>query len=263
MSSGNSTGERDPFAPPPADAPDRPWQPRAPQPPTGGTDPRSTPPSPHAGEGDRPDDGNGPGGRPPVPPPHPWSPGWQGRPPGGPYPPSGPQQRYDPTDPVQRRARYALLSGMWGLFFMIFNLPYVGLLLGALAVYWGISALRGTPKAPAAAGADQRPGAGSAGSFAGSTSLPPAPPPTGRQPAPLPPPGWAAPRQARPQLPAALGGLVTGGVALVMVAASWGLQLAYKDYYDCVSDALTQKAQHSCSKLIPDWLQKADNVNNG
>lgn len=254
MSSGNSTGERDPFAPPPADAPDRPWQPRAPQPPAGGPGdgPGQNPP-PH-GEGDRPGNGTPPGGRPPVPPPHPWSPGWQGRPPGGPmgpYPPSGPQQRYDPSDPVQRRARYALLAGMWGLFFMIFSLPYVGLLLGALAIYWGISALRGTPRDQSATA--------EAGSSAPSPAGRPAPPPTGR-PVPLPPPGWPGPRPARPQVPAALGGLITGVVALAIVAASWGVQLAYKNYYDCVSDALTQKAQHSCVKLIPDWLQRWNGV---
>ncbi|AXI77954.1 hypothetical protein [Peterkaempfera bronchialis] len=250
MSSGNSTGERDPFAPPPADAPDRPWQPRAPQPPAGGPQGTQSP-----GDGGRPDDGS-PQGRPPVPPPHPWSPGWQGRPPGSPYPPGGPQQRYDPTDPVQRRARYALLAGMWGLFFMIFSLPYVGLLLGALALYWGISALRGTAKDPAAAAGQSEPQQQQQQRI-GQTAPPP---PAGQRPVPLPPPGWAHSRPPRPQVPAALGGLVTGGVALAMVAASWAVQLTHKDYYDCVSDALTQKAEHSCSTLIPDWLQKYNGV---
>jgi hypothetical protein len=50
--------------------------------------------------------------------------------------------RWDPTDPAQRRARYALLSGMWAFFFVLFGWSYVALLLGALALYWGISALR-------------------------------------------------------------------------------------------------------------------------
>jgi ABC-type Fe3+ transport system permease subunit len=50
--------------------------------------------------------------------------------------------RWDPTDPSQRRARYALLCGMWAFFFALFSWPYVALLLGALALYWGISALR-------------------------------------------------------------------------------------------------------------------------
>ena len=59
-------------------------------------------------------------------------PGGQGGPEGG---PGG--LRWDPTDPAQRRARYALLSGMWAFFFALFNLPEIALLLGALAVYWG------------------------------------------------------------------------------------------------------------------------------
>jgi hypothetical protein len=246
MSSGNSTGERDPFAPPPADAPDRPWQPRAPQPPVGFPEGAE----PHQGGsetgGSRPEDG-------PQPPPHSWGSGrqgWQSGGPSGPWPPAGgPQRRFDPSDPVQRRARYALLSGMWGLFFVIFRTPYLALLLGALALYWGISALRGTPKEPAAPG-QQPPGDQ-------------APPPVGQRPVPLPPPGWAMQRPTRPQVPAALGGLVAGGIALAIVASSWALQLTYKSYYDCVSDALTQKAQQGCSTLLPDWMQKLNGIEGG
>ncbi|MFF4649485.1 hypothetical protein [Streptomyces sp. NPDC001380] len=254
MSSGNSTGERDPFAPPPADAPDRPWQPRTPPPPAGGGTGADGPGGSEGGRpgegGDRPD---GPPGRPPVPPPHPWSPGWQGRP-GGPYPSGGPQQRYDPTDPVQRRARYALLCGMWGMFFMLFDIPYLGLLLGALAVYWGVSALRGTPRDAAAAAAGTGPDGAAPGAAAPG---PAAPPPAGQQPAPLPPPGWAAVRPPRPQVPAAVGGLVTGGVALALVASSWAVHLVYKDYYDCMADALTHRAEQSCSTLAPAWVHGA------
>lgn len=60
--------------------------------------------------------------------------------------------RWDPTDPVQRRARYSLLSGMWAFFFAIFDFPEIALLLGALATYWSISALRAKPKEPSATG---------------------------------------------------------------------------------------------------------------
>ncbi|MPY44237.1 hypothetical protein FNH04_31330, partial [Streptomyces phyllanthi] len=128
-----------PFAPPPEGAPDRPWQPRRP---TGGQ-----------GQGT---DGDGQNGD------SPWGSQWSdrqpGRAPGGgfgerPRPsgggqggpeggPGGSGLRWDPTDPAQRRARFALLGGMWAFFFSLFSWPYVALLLGALALYWGISALR-------------------------------------------------------------------------------------------------------------------------
>ncbi|MFE2276051.1 hypothetical protein ACFXAE_02000 [Streptomyces sp. NPDC059454] len=191
-----------PFAPPPEGTPDRPWQPR----------------HPSGGEG---------GGR------SPWGRNWSdrqpGRSPGGfgerPRSPEGqgggpqkPGTRWDPTDPAQRRARYALLSGMWAFFFGLFSWPYVALLLGALALYWGISALRAKPRA-------QDPDA-------------PAPEPKGR-----------------PQTTAAVSGLVTGSLALALVAASFTAQLVYSDYYTCTNDALTQEARQSCSDLLPEQLR--------
>jgi len=45
---------------------------------------------------------------------------------------------------------------MWAFFFVLFDFPEIALLLGALAVYWSISALRAKPKdasAPGTAGA--------------------------------------------------------------------------------------------------------------
>ncbi|MEU9720007.1 hypothetical protein [Streptomyces sp. NPDC047976] len=169
-----------PFAAPPEDRPDQPWQPRQPQ---------------------RPQDGGGSGG-----------------PGGGPGDPGeGGPARWDPMDPVQRRARYALLSGMWGFFFGIFGIPSVGLLLGALAMYWGISALRGRPAT------DADPG--------GLTALGPA---------------------ARPQRAAAVSGLVTATLALMLAAGSYALQLAYKDFYVCRDDALTRTAELKCNTLLPD-----------
>ncbi|MEY7981728.1 hypothetical protein AB8O53_36165, partial [Streptomyces pilosus] len=62
--------------------------------------------------------------------------------------PQTPGPRWDPTDPAQRRARYALLSGMWAFFFALFNWPYVALLLGSLALYWAISARPPPPRPP-------------------------------------------------------------------------------------------------------------------
>jgi ABC-type Fe3+ transport system permease subunit len=126
--------------------------------------------------------------------------------------------RWDPRDPVQRRARYALLSGMWAIFFVLFGWPYVALLLGALALYWGISALRAKPR----------------------TTDPDTP---------------AAAATGRPQTTAAVGGLVTAALALVLVASSFTVQFVYRDYYTCVGDALTHEAKQSCQKLLPQELR--------
>jgi hypothetical protein len=125
--------------------------------------------------------------------------------------------RWDPTDPVQRRARYALLSGMWAFFFALFSWTYVALLLGALALYWGISSLRAKPR-----GHD-----------------PNTPAPTGR-----------------PQVTAAISGLVTASLALVVVAVLFAAQLVYRDYYACVHDSLTNQAKQSCDQHLPPELRK-------
>ncbi|WP_405862947.1 hypothetical protein OG407_31385 [Streptomyces sp. NBC_01515] len=206
-----------PFAPPPEGTPDRPWQPRRPE----------------AGEdGDAP---QGDGGH------SPWGSQWSDRQPGrssgnfgdrpgGPTGQSGPEgpgnggpgqggMRWDPTDPAQRRARYALLSGMWAFFFALFSWPYVALLLGALALYWGGSALRAKSPTP--------------------DPDTPAVPET----------------QARPQTTAAISGLVTASLAIALVAAMFVAQLAYKDYYTCANDALTNEAKQSCNQLLPKELR--------
>ncbi|MFI8785966.1 hypothetical protein [Streptomyces sp. NPDC055105] len=209
-----------PFAPPPEGSPDRPWQPRRPE---GGQDGRGDGSggdrNPWGGQwsdrqpgraqgggfGDRPGQGGGPGGQ------------------GGPEGPQGPGSgmRWDPADPAQRRARYALLSGMWGFFFALFSWPYVALLLGALALYWGISALRAKPRKP----------------------NPDAPAPTGPA------------TGSRPQTTAAVSGLVTGSLALALVAATFTAQLVYSDYYTCVNDALTSASQKACNDKLPKELR--------
>ncbi|BFV58871.1 hypothetical protein KCMC57_up39750 [Kitasatospora sp. CMC57] len=245
MSSGDNTGERNPFAPPPADAPDRPWQPRAPQQPngssggsgdSGGSDGSGHPGDPAEGSSEQ-------DGRPQVPPPHPWSPGYQGG--WSPQqPPAAP--KFDPNDPVQRRSRYALSAGMGGLFCVVLGIPYVALLLGALAAYWGISALRPPRSKSASASA-----AGSAaGSAEGATAQP------GQQHGP-----GHGPQPVRPQTPAAIGGLVTGGVTILFVLASLGVTLYYQDYVSCVSEALTSQARDSCDNLAPDFLVNLYNQN--
>jgi len=207
-----------PFAPPPEGTPDRPWQPRRPE--------------GHEDDGDAPQGDGGPS---------PWGSQWSdqqpgrssgnfGDRPGGPTGQGGPEgsgtggpgqggTRWDPTDPAQRRARYALLSGMWAFFFALFSWPYVALLLGSLALYWGGSALRAKPR----------------------TGDPDTP---------------AVPEsQARPQTTAAISGLVTASLAIALVAAMFVAQLAYKDYYTCANDALTNEAKQSCNQLLPKELR--------
>ncbi|MEZ0065386.1 hypothetical protein ABIA32_001382 [Streptacidiphilus sp. MAP12-20] len=252
----NRTGSqaRDPFAPPPAGTPDRPWQPRGPiahqqqphaQPPAqggapeGGDEPRDAAPdgSARPDGAAAPEDATPPSrGRAQVPPPHPWSPGYQGQQPPMPrfpYPPQNSGPRFDPTDPVQRRARYAMLSGMWGFLFLILGIPYLTLLLGALALYWGISALRGEAKTPTPAV---------------NAGLPPMP--HG--------PGYYPTAPAKPQAPAAIGGLIAGAVGLALVGAVFGVQLYYKSYYDCQANALTKAAYNTCATSVtptpPAWL---------
>ncbi|WP_327067312.1 hypothetical protein OG500_15765 [Kitasatospora sp. NBC_01250] len=240
MSSGKNSDERNPFAPPPQDAPDQPWRPRLPQGRSGGTS-----------EG-APEDGERPAaegrpGRPPVPPPHPWSPNWQGGGgPGWPDRPQAPQQpRFDPNDPRHRRSRYALMSGMASLFCGLDSFMAFALLFGALALYWGISALRGggQPSTPAT-GADR------------------APEPTAADPRTAPPLGWPYAQRSRPQVPAALGGLITGGVAVALVLGSFALQVVYRPYYTCLNDALTSVGTQSCSNLAPHWLVTMDDPQN-
>ncbi|MGW6056643.1 hypothetical protein [Streptomyces sp. NPDC055189] len=217
--SGNS-GKKDdnPFAPPPEGTPDQPWRPRP----------------GNGGDGSN-DQGSSP-----------WGSQWSDRQPGrsqgggfgerpgqqGPDGPSGSGSgsgagsgmRWDPTDPAQRRARYALLSGMWAFFFALFGWRYVALLLGALALNWGISSLRSKPKQPDPTA------------------------PAAQQPA-------ADPTSARPQRTAAISGLVTASLALAMVAATFAAQLVYRDYYTCVSDSLTSQSKQECSDLLPKQLR--------
>ncbi|MET7286063.1 hypothetical protein [Streptomyces sp. NPDC005573] len=197
-------GQQDdnPFAPPPEGTPDRPWQPRHPE----------------GSQGS----GSSWGGQ--------WSDRQPGRAPGnfGERPGGGPEgqggrsgMRWDPADPAQRRARYALLSGMWAIFFVLLGWPYVSLLLGALALYWGVSALRAKSR--------------------------PAEDPD--RPAPAAPPG------PRPQTMSAIGGLVSGALALVLVGGVFSVQVAYRDYYTCVNDALTRESKQSCDQMLPRELR--------
>ncbi|MFE9485535.1 hypothetical protein ACFYNF_03625 [Streptomyces sp. NPDC006641] len=249
----SSSGQSDdnPFAAPPENRPDQPWQPRRPAD-TGNENGRGE------GEGDGSSEGGSSGDR-PV-----WGGQWSSKQPGrqsggfggrpggqgGPNGQGGPEggpggMRWDPTDPAQRRARYALLSGMWAFFFALFDFPEIALLLGALAVYWAISALRSKPKSATATGAAAAGSAPAAGAAA-----------SGRAPAPGAVPGApAAPVGGRQQTTAAVSGLVTALLALSIVATTFTVQLVYRDYYTCVNDALTKTGQLSCNDQLPKPLE--------
>ncbi|MER6102470.1 hypothetical protein ABT115_09085 [Streptomyces sp. NPDC001832] len=268
--SSGSAGPADgnPFAAPPEDRPDQPWQPRHPSNAGSGNE--------NGGRGDG--DGSSQGGsgdERPV-----WGSQWSSRQPGrqsggfggrpggqggGPDGQGGPAGspgglRWDPTDPAQRRARYALLSGMWAFFFALFNFPELGLLLGALAVYWSISALRAKPKeASAPGGAAGAPRSATAsgtpivGPLQGSGS--------GRIPAST-PGAPAAPGYGRQQTTAAVSGLLMALLALSIVAMTFTVQLVYRDYYTCVNDALTKSGQMACNDLLPKPLEPFFGVKN-
>ncbi|MDI3405480.1 hypothetical protein [Streptomyces cavernicola] len=225
---GNPGTADNPFAPPPEGAPDRPWQPRQ----QGDGDKRgdrdggsrwsSRQPGRSSGPfGQRPGEGEGQGG--------------------GPGGPGG--LRWDPTDPVQRRARYALLAGMWGFFFALFSWTYLGLLLGALALYWGISSLRA--KAGAEPGGTAK---ADVDAITGRAPREPAEPQAAGRPQ-----GQQGPGQpgARPQKTAAVTGIVVGALALAVVAATFTVQTVYREYYTCVNDALTTTAAKNCGDLLP------------
>ncbi|MEU3396335.1 hypothetical protein [Streptomyces filamentosus] len=247
-----STNDNNPFAPPPEGKPDQPWQPRRPEGsdgpegpegssgPSGSSDPSGSseggsgdPSSPVTGSADgrwsprqpgRSSDGFGRG---------PERQGGQGGGQGG----SGPERpglRWDPTDPAQRRARYAVLGGMWAFFFAIFDIPELALLLGALALYWAVSSLRAKPKAPAEVSPESQ---------------------TASQPSGRPSTAPGAPSPARSMRTAAISGLVASVVALLIVGFGFTMQLVYKDFYECRDDALTHAGELACNDLLPKPLR--------
>ncbi|MFJ8658007.1 hypothetical protein [Streptomyces sp. NPDC093795] len=236
-----STDDNNPFAPPPEGRPDQPWQPRRPE----GSDDEASgaPGSPGPSDGrwsprqpGRSDDGfgRGPerqgGGR---------GDGPEGGPgQGGPGPSGGQGPRWDPKDPAQRRARYAILAGMWAFFFAIFEIPELALLLGALGLYWAISSLRTKPKPTTDLSPTSQPAPA------------PASQPSGR------PSGQGATAAPlRSMRTAAISGLVAASVALMIVAVGFTMQLVYSDFYECRDDALTHAGELACNDLLPKPLR--------
>ena len=257
--SDNPSGEDNPFAPPPEDRPDQPWQPRRPH--RGGEQGESDGEGNGQGSGDEGRSGSENGQSP-------WSSQWSSRQPGrgsgGFGSPTGGgsdgdgrggQQRglrWDPTDRYQRHARYSLHTGIWALFFALFSLWQVALLLGALSVHWGVSALRHRPgdgekgkdegRAPQASAADVAGTDRKSTEEGGSRELPV--------------PVSVTPAQAaKAKTTAAVSGLVTAGLALCVVAATFTFQAVYQDYFDCRQDALTQSSRDDCDRLVPDNLR--------
>ncbi|MFI9112167.1 hypothetical protein [Streptomyces venezuelae] len=245
-----STDDNNPFAPPPEGRPDQPWQPRRPE----GSDDETSGAPGSSGPSDgrwsprqpgRSDDGFGRGPE--------RQGGGQGGPEGGPGQ-GGPGRqglRWDPTDPAQRRARYAILAGMWAFFFAIFEIPELALLLGALGLYWAISSLRAKPKPPEElSSTSQSPSA-------------PASRPSGQpgqqgpsgQPGARPSGQGATATPLRSMRTAAISGLVAASVALMIVAVGFTMQLVYRDFYECRDDALTHAGQLACNDLLPKPLR--------
>ncbi|MFD7448901.1 hypothetical protein [Kitasatospora sp. NPDC059827] len=224
MSSGDDTDERNPFAPPPADAPDQPWRPRSPWP----------------GQGPEGDGGQsgGPGGdRPPHP--QQWGPGpgegGPGRRPQGPQPP-----RLDLANPAHRKARNAALAGPFALVSLFTGFHWIALLAGVLGIVWGVGALRAGRAAAAPAPAAAPAGAyGQAGPY-GQTG----------------PYGQAGPGGApapNPLTPAALAGILTGAMTVVVATSVIGLSVHYRDYVTCVRDSLTNVGAENCDRYAPQW----------
>ncbi|WP_059012996.1 hypothetical protein [Streptomyces specialis] len=51
-------------------------------------------------------------------------------------------------------------------------------------------------------------------------------------------------------------GIVLAVAALVIVATTYTVQFVYKDYFDCVDDALTAPSREACETLLPEELRR-------
>lgn len=140
----------------------------------------------------------------------------RGRPP---QPPAPQPPKLDPADPAQRRARNAALAGPLALVCLFVGFHWAALFVGALGIVWGISALRTPKPAPAAA-------------VTGTAHQPAAP---------------------NPLTPAALAGILTGAMTVVVATSVIGLGMYYNDYVTCVRDSLTSVGAENCDRFAPKW----------
>jgi hypothetical protein len=228
MSTGNETDERDPYAPPPENAPDRP--PAAPWnlPGSGGDQ----------GSGGSGGSGGGSGGGP-----------W-----GDPRPNDRQNRERDrrddeertPADPRKRNARIALWLGVWGLFFALFFWEEAGLVMGVAAAVLGFRAMRGTTAPEVGPRVEEGPGG---------TARTPGRSRRRARPAPASAAPGAAANRGTPRPAGAMVGLVTGAIAVVWVMGVWSMRWANQDYYDCMDAGLTKVAQDQCKQELPGYLR--------
>ncbi|MFX4290749.1 hypothetical protein [Streptomyces bohaiensis] len=259
-SDGRAGGEPNPFAAPPDGAPDRPWHLRR----RAGRDNGSGDGGRDGSDGGRDGSGEGDGeedNRKSA-----WGRQWSSRQPGrqsggfGQSPADRGQDGdregrrrpgWDPADPRQRHARYALLAGGWAFVGAVFAWDWLALLLGALALYWGVDALRGTKQEltaeeRAASGTDgDRAAAGGGSDTAATGDGAPERPST-------PPAGGKGGR--RSLLLSTSFGIGLASLAIAVVVANFTVQMVYKDYFDCAADALTIASQDACADRLPEVL---------
>lgn len=263
----DASREDNPFAAPPEGRPDQPWRPRGQGEGGSGGGSGSGSEEGETGSGTGSGSGSDQNGR------SAWGGQWSSRQPGrqsggfggprgsgheGGGPGGGPGRglRWDPTDPPQRHARYSLHAGVWGLFFALFSLTEIALLLGALSVYWGISALRGD-KSGARAGSSDKVRGGRRGSRARATAEDVAGTDrtgeheTAKQ-TPHVPVAVTPAQAAKSRTTAAISGLITATLTLTIVAGAFTLRQVHSDYFTCREDALTQSSREECSDLLPD-----------
>lgn len=140
---------------------------------------------------------------------------------------------------------------MWAFFFALFSVEWMALLLGVLALYWGISALRNKIRDPEAAAAltTGSGGGASAADVAGAASG--SSDGSGTRGG-----GQASGGMQRPQRSAAMTGIVAASLALLFAAGMYGVQFVYRDYFTCESDALTKVAEKNCETKLPEPLRK-------
>ncbi len=60
---------------------------------------------------------------------------------------------------------------------------------------------------------------------------------------------------AKAKRTAAISGLVTASLTLMIVGATFAFQFVYSDFYACQNDALTQSSRDDCTRHLPEELR--------